>query len=93
MDNYSKLSEMLAYRGFFVVVIEQLVDIEVPDDPRIHFSNFTDVNLIPASVIPQALQWLQEEYGSDVLPCAPPHLDSVSLLGHALGARAVRLQT
>ena len=96
MDNYSRISEMLAYHGFFVVVIEQLVDIVVPDDPRIHFANFTDVNLIPASVIPLALQWLDEEYASgsaQMLPCAPPNQESVSLLGHALGARAVRPPT
>lgn len=85
---------MLAYRGFFVMVVEQLVGITVPDDPRIHFSNLSDVNLIPASVIPQALNWLKEEFAagaSQILPCATPDQDSVSLIGHALGARAVRL--
>lgn len=93
MDNYSKISSMLAYQGFFVMIMEQQVDIMVPDDPRIHFANFSDVNLIPASVIPQALQWIQDEYTADtvpMLPCAPPNQDSVALLGHALGARAVR---
>lgn len=92
-DNYSQISEALAFRGFFVMVVEQLVDILVPDDPRIHFSNFSDVNLIPASVIPQALAWIKAEYASgssEMIPCATPNQDSVSLVGHALGARAVR---
>lgn len=93
MDNYSKISEALARSGYFVIVMEQLVDVMVPDDPRIHFSNFTDVNLIPASVIPLALRWIADEYASgsaQILPCETPNQDSVALLGHALGARAVR---
>eukprot|EP00892_Ulva_mutabilis_P003083 jgi/Ulvmu1/12776/UM097_0003.1 len=93
MDNYSKVATELAYRGFFVMVMEQLVDITVPDDPRLHFANFTDVNLIPASVIPQALHWIEDEYlpGTvPMLPCTPPNQDSVALIGHALGARAAK---
>lgn len=93
MDNYSKMSEALAREGFFVIVMEQLVDIMVPDDPRVHFANFTDVNLIPASVVPQALRWIQDQYASgsaQMLPCEPPDQNSVALLGHALGARAAK---
>jgi hypothetical protein len=100
-SDYSMIAQQIASAGYIVMVLEQLRSI--PPEFSSFFSNFTEGNLLEASVTEVALRWFREEGawvfnmdsspggygGSEVSGCPSPDSNSVLLFGHSLGANVV----